>query len=543
MTEIEAAFRRHAEAHAQRVLSHLDRDPDSPAYGCFDRDHWHYKIRDFPSSILQQGVFLLEALRKGRLSAGVDTRRAGEWALAAINALARQVRRRGAVDEYYPREQSYPAAAFALWAAARVLTDWKAEGAGLYGRVDWAGLARLRDHLAGRVETEASNQYAAGVAALALAERVPELDRSDGPTGAHAGRLFALQHAEGWFPEYGGPDFGYLTVTLDALADYYEATRDGRAAEASLRAIEFLASLVGPDGRLPWTLNSRNTDYVTPYGLVRAAADNPLASWLVKELFGTLGRPAHSLWAIDDRYHLHYIYASVVRSLPYLKQMAAPKGPSHPAELWLPGCGFWVVRRGASGEALYAGARKGGVVRVQSPGGATRLDNGWRVRAGATVFTTNWWSDHWQIVKGEGSLRIEGAMQSCRFHRSTPLRHAVLRALALAIGRRLTPLLKRVMIFRRGRSVGPWRRREITTDESGFKIRDEFAAAPGRTAVPAPRQNLRHVASAGGFHPEEWLEPLHGTEPLDLASGGVRELRRSWQPLETEKAAGEGGVS
>ena len=45
-----------------RILSQIDRDPNSPTYGCCDRNFWHYKIRDFPSAILQQSGYGLALL-------------------------------------------------------------------------------------------------------------------------------------------------------------------------------------------------------------------------------------------------------------------------------------------------------------------------------------------------------------------------------------------------------------------------------------------------------------------------------------------------
>ena len=46
-----------------RVLSQLNRDADSPLFGSFDRNFWHYKIRDFSSIILQQGMLVLDVLK------------------------------------------------------------------------------------------------------------------------------------------------------------------------------------------------------------------------------------------------------------------------------------------------------------------------------------------------------------------------------------------------------------------------------------------------------------------------------------------------
>lgn len=525
----ESAFRRYGEHQARRVLTQLDRDPDSPTYGCFDRNHWHYKIRDFRSSILQQGLFLLEGLHRGDLALGAEPRLAREWALAAINALSRQVDRAGGVDEYYPYERSFPASAFGLYSACRVLRDWQDEGSALLERVEWAGLARLAGNLALRSELQASNQYAAAVAGLALAADLSPLGIESGVARFHAGQLLDSQREEGWFDEYGGPDFGYLTVTLDALVDYFEVTADERASAAIDRAVDFLADLVGPDGELPWTLNSRNTDYVVPYGLVRTATRNPRAAWLVSTLFGRIGDPGHAIWATDDRYHLHYIYASIVRAIPYVSGMGESSPPDPPSRQWLPDCGFWVHRNRRAGVAVYVATRKGGVVRVHRSGSdPTQLDHGWRARQGSTIWTSNWWGDHWRVDATADGLRIEGRLQACRHQLASPLKNAVLRIASWFLRERLAGWLKRVLIFRPSGARGPDFSREIRVTDSGVELADRFGPLPGCVARPSVRQNLRHVASADSFHVEEWYEPLHGDESQPLDTGGERRIQWSW---------------
>ena len=42
-----------------RLLTNLDRDPDSSNYGCFDRNYWHYKVQDYSSALLQQSALTL----------------------------------------------------------------------------------------------------------------------------------------------------------------------------------------------------------------------------------------------------------------------------------------------------------------------------------------------------------------------------------------------------------------------------------------------------------------------------------------------------
>jgi hypothetical protein len=508
---------RYAAFQARRILTQMDRDPGSPSHGCFDRNHWHYKIRDFPSAILQQGAFTLEALRRGDVRLGVEPTQAGPWALAAVNALSRQVDDCGRVDEYFPFEASYPAGAFGLYVAARLAWDWERNEPALARGIDWPGLRRLARHMTSRIEPQASNQYAAGIAGLALAARVPQFSIGPEEARRHADRLFASQHDEGWFEEYGGPDFGYLTVTLDALADYGDATGDPRVAMAVQRAVEFLAGQVGADGALPSSLNSRNTDYVVPYGLVRAAARLPAASWLVHRLFAGADDPGHFLWATDDRYHCHYVYASVVRSLPNLGAMVPPAEPDRPARLWLPGCGFLVARDVAAGCSVHVGARKGGLVRVHRQGAVPVVDHGWRIRRGKGLWTTNWWSSHWKIGFAGDRLTLDGQAQAVGYTRATVLRHMVLRMLSRVLHDRVTPLLKRIMIFRKGSDTGARFCREVLLADGAVRVTDRFGPWEGAQAEAGPRQNLRHVASADSFHVEEWLTPLLGDVRLDLS--------------------------
>ncbi len=524
---VEEKLRHYARCQRARVLTQMDRDPASPTFGCFDRNYWHYKIRDFPSSILQQGAFLLEALRTGCLEGPLPAEQAEAWCVGAVGALGRQVRRGGSVDEYYPFEESYPAAAFGLYAAARLLVDWQSDAPHLLRQIDRAPLRRLARHVAARREDEAANQQAAGLAGLALAAQLPRLGVTAAQVEEHAKRLFGAQHAEGWFNEYGGPDFGYLTVTLDALCDYHDATGDARALRAMDRAVDFLAGMVGADGRLPSTLNSRNTDYVVPYGLARLGRRNATAAWLVETLFRDADAPEHFLWATDDRYHAHYIYASVVRSLPHLGKMIDAQAPTQETT-WMPGCGYW-TRWAADGTwTAFVAARKGGLLRIHRKGAPPVVDHGWRIygKEKEQRWTTNWWSDAWAVEKTEDALRLEGPCQPMQYHVPTPAKHGALRVLSRAMGRRLIPWLKRAMIFRPGHASEASFERRIRIDEAGVRVEDRIAKPAGAAVRRAPRQNVRHVASADSFSAEEGLRPLR-EERCEEVEGAV-EVLSAW---------------
>lgn len=490
----------------------MDRDRDSATFGCFDRNYWHYKIRDFPSSILQQGIFTLEAIRNGTLCWEAPKPIIESWCVAAINALGRQVDHRGRVEEYYPFEGSYPAAAFGLYAACRILSDWQNHAPNLFSQVNRAPLQRLALALSRRAETRASNQQAAGLAGLALAVKLDLISQDQSRIETLADQLFNSQHEEGWFEEYGGADFGYLTVTLDALADYYEATGDDRALQATDRAINFLTTVTGVDGQLPWTLNSRNTDYMVPYGLTKAAIRTPQAGWLLANLFENLDAPSHFLRATDDRYHCHYIFASIVRCLPYLEKMIAPQPPQEEQSTWLPGCGFWIYRSPHRSWSACVGSKKGGLVRIHRQGLPPLTDYGWRVVEKGQIWTNNWHDQQWHIGREAGSIQIAGRLQRGKFQVPNPYQHLILRVLAWVLRERLIPLLKRALIFQPQGRNGAKFERVIKIDETGVFIQDAIAEVKSEQVIASPRQNLRHVASADSFSLEEWAESLPEVE-------------------------------
>lgn len=35
-------FQSYAEHQVARILTQMDRDPQSPTFGCFDRNYWHF---------------------------------------------------------------------------------------------------------------------------------------------------------------------------------------------------------------------------------------------------------------------------------------------------------------------------------------------------------------------------------------------------------------------------------------------------------------------------------------------------------------------
>lgn len=497
-----------------RLLSQIDRDPTSPTFGCADRTWWHYKTRDFPSIILQQAG---EAVWAAAEILDADPRSPGlrELAAASCRFWDERARRFGAFEEYYPYERGYPPLAFSTRSIARLVAVGAVDRSSVA-----AGLELAARQLTRRFEAEAANQQVAGLAACAWLHRLDPGLVSARDLDRIVDRTLRLQHPEGWLPEYGGPDTGYLTVALDCLWDAVDACGDERLVGAARGAVRYLDDIVGRLGGSPGMLNSRNTDYLLPYGVLRAArsTDDELAlrgERLFAHVVRGLEGPDHPLHATDDRYLCHYT------GLSWMRAAAEPAGnriavagagrPEPSAALATRIAGPVTLVEGAglafvsAGEVSLAVAVKKGGLLVGDVSGRALGDFGWTVRSGNQTAVTNWWSSSWEASVNDHQVRIVGSLVPVRRAASTPWRHLALRMVALVAGRRLIGLLKRRLIHRE--ASGRWRlERTVTWTGDTVTVEDRIEGLQGSEEVErSPRASKRYVASADTYHREDLL--------------------------------------
>lgn len=98
-----------------KILTNLDRDPQSPTYGCFDRNHWLLKIRPFSSGTLQQSCLTLSIVYSHDFDGNIYYKNdyIKRWSIASIIFWQKILNKNGTVDEYFRREGSLPSTAFA----------------------------------------------------------------------------------------------------------------------------------------------------------------------------------------------------------------------------------------------------------------------------------------------------------------------------------------------------------------------------------------------------------------------------------------------
>lgn len=504
------------------MLTQLCRDGEHPLFGSFDRSHWHYKIRDFSSMVLHQGVILLDLIARGEMEfclPDLNTTRAAEWRAGSLRFWLTQQRRNGSFDEYYPFESGFPPTAFSLYATS-VVTQEAAPDDDLL-----QGMSRAAAFLLSRRESEAVNQEVVALAACSLAGRAGvTLDAS--ALSRRWDQLFAEQSPEGWFHEYGGADTGYLSVACDALWDYYSISGDERALQALHAATQYIHSLLTVADDIPAMINSRNTDYLVPYGLASFAQEDRLASEVVHRSLRRIDDPSHFFHHIDERYSVHYVYTSICRALGPLGRMCDPDG-SAPKQQWFADARVFVHHAGD--ESVHVAAGKGGVVTRTQRDGQRAADYGWRGEIGGALTAT-----HWQEPKAEVEctvqehadqvdISIRMPLRTHRFLVPSPFKHFVLRVLARCCGRLLIPWLKDLLIFRKQKSQAVFLRR-IAIVGGEIRLDDGFEGTPVADLRHASGYSLRHVSSAGSFSLDELRsEPLSGftrvTEDDEQASG------------------------
>lgn len=504
-------FEKTLESLYPRLLTQACRDVTSPFYGCFDRNWWHYRIRDFPSVMLQQGGYT------AYLCSGVDRftehgQELRELAHASALFWNRRAAKRGAFEEYYPWERGYPPLAFSTLAMAKLLLEEV-----VYFEEIAKGLRKAARQLQRRFERQAGNQQVAGLAALAVIRKVRPALVNQQQFDRLKQKTLALQDEEGWFTEYDGPDLGYLSVTLDCLWDLYDVTGDRDYLVSAEKAFDFLHGFVMRRGGGAGMLNARNTDYIVPYGICRFVehSDKGLQEKgrdLLTMLFSDTGSQDHFFSAIDDRYWSHYIGHSVVRAAQVLEKAGAGKRSQRKVS---PGivpeqdfsyeqAGYLFRDVGHKETKLLVAVRKGGVFSVFNSSGTMLSDYGWVARKGKKQYVNHWWSDSWKVEISGNSLEVKGNLFPHREKVSTPFLHFGLRVMSFLFGRLVTGLLRRILIFKDNGSSIRFSRRIDPAGDS-IIVTDTIEGLGKKVILDrAPRASKRHVASADAWHREDF---------------------------------------
>lgn len=264
----------------RRILNAIDRDPYSPAYGCFDRRFWGWKLVDFPEATYQRNISPLAwCLKTGNHPHLSSSSILFDAVCAGLGYTVNIQHKNGSYDQAFPNEQSYGATAFlanSLLKGYKVIKDDCA--ADIQSRIEQSLLAAY-GFLIRHNETHGviCNHLAGAILSLLEGSVFFNETRFKRKAERMLEHVLELQSPEGWFPEYGGADPGYLSLCLHYLAGVYRKYPDQRLMKALDKTIDFLSYFIHPDGSFGGEYGSRGTSVFYPGGFALLRKENMLA--------------------------------------------------------------------------------------------------------------------------------------------------------------------------------------------------------------------------------------------------------------------------
>lgn len=106
-----------------RLLGLLDKNFQSPTFGCFDRNFWHYNITDFACARFQEAVLTLALLYNLNDPENIyfQDNKILSFIKGGIDFWCKIQKNDGSFEEWYPNEHSFVATAFSTYAISETL--------------------------------------------------------------------------------------------------------------------------------------------------------------------------------------------------------------------------------------------------------------------------------------------------------------------------------------------------------------------------------------------------------------------------------------
>lgn len=488
--------------NAQRVLTQVDRDPDSLSFGSCDRNFWHLKIRDFSSAILQQTSLTLALLYKYNFEGNIyyNNHFVRDWSIGALRYLSHIQLPDGSFNEYYPFEHGYPPTAFLLFSGCKTYQILQLQDDGIMNTLEKTGA-----YLSSHSETSAYNQEFASIAGLYLLYEI---------TGKEAYHLacktklrYALEHQsmDGWFPEQGGADIGYSSVALDMLAEYYWHSKDETVREPINKLISFLQYFVHPDQTIGGEYGSRNTTYLMPNGFATMELlGNEAAAAINHFIYEKIDLHTHFMNSVDERYLSHYVLHSFLRALIKI-QSCEMKSKTYQLPCFQPHYHVFehagLVTMCNDQYYVVCAPSKGGIFKVFDSGKEVAGDFGYRhfMKPGV-ISTTNWLDPEYKIEYGENEVKITGYFTVVKQKEQNPIYHLGLVVTSFLFGKKINTFIKKILLFtKKHEQIKFIRNIKFQTDT--IFVQDYFENNTGSPVVikSASNMSLRLVASGKFF--------------------------------------------
>lgn len=454
-----------------RLLGLLDKNPNSPTFGSFDRQFWHYNVVDFSCARYQEAVLTLALLYRYDFPGNIYYKNESifNWIDGALRFWLKIQNRDGSFDEWYPNEHSFVATAFTTYAISEAMLILGKEVPS-YDKVI-GGLKKASDWLLAYTDFTACNQVAGSVSALYnVYLLIGEKKYKDGAI-EKLKQLKERQDNEGWFPEYGGPDIGYLSLAIDYLSKYYYKSEDLMAKDMIDKALAFLVYFAHPDGTFGGEYGSRNTKYIIPSGIEYSCRWNENARRIASALRDSLGkRGSIGPYNLDDRYlsYIGYTYLQAHIDM-YDGDLLAPLYEGE-FNRFFKNSGLIIVSN--KGFYLVSNLKKGGVFRLTFRNTNFSInDSGIIAKIGDSLYTSGWLRQDEAFDVKDKNISVKTNMLKLSYRVMSSRELILSRLFQLTLGRftglslRVKDILRRMLITYKAKSnIQVDRTIEITED-------------------------------------------------------------------------------
>jgi hypothetical protein len=464
-----------------RIMGQLCRLPSMKTYGCFDRPYWNYGDYGTPRTRRQEAVLTLALLYTIDHEDNHYYKNAMllEWIKAAIDYWTTLQLRTGAFNELYPNEFNYTSTAFTSFAVSESLMLLKGELSLEQSYLDT--LRKAAEWLTSQREGLVINHDTGAVVFLYNMFLLTGDEKYSKYAEDKFNYIASSQDSEGWFNEYGGPDIGYLSLSIDYLAKYYQKSRNENVLPVVNKAIEFLSLFVHPNTTYGGEYASRNTEYLMPDGFEILSTQNEMANAIAEVIADAIrNRCAVTPLALDDKFLLYNGY-------DYLQAYVNNKYESADTTILPHNGSFYRYFNNSriavrSNEEFYsvANGNKGGALYVYFRGsGKSMDDSGVLVQTDGGMLTSCLLNKENNVEVSKNVLNISGKLGRPFDNKMTETKFLALRAFQMTFGRiqavslGVKEFLRKVLITR-SRSSQYGFEREIIFDRESVTIVDKI---------------------------------------------------------------------
>lgn len=533
-----------SERAARQAFSQWQREPASPSFGCFDRQYWGWKKKDFADATLQAAITLcLSYAARHNQTKDLPALLEGY-----VGYLERIQHADGSFDQAYPFER-----------APGVVHDLLTPFIKLWQSPHLDPIPAVRDRLEKVIRKSVAYALTSdekhGEIANHFAHYAWELINY-GKTFGHAEaqaygeryleRTLALfNEEEGWFREYDGADAGYQTRLLSFLTRIAALTGNEPLWAVCEKAATFFDAMLMPNNSLHPMLGVRSTALIYPSGFERLAARNAAFAPLAERVYsgwvtGVTPRPADVDFENGIRIAEDAFEAAAIREARLGGQPSVIPQPAF-RDFDLPEAGLYrrtlLAGESATRTVLFA-AKLGGVVVAYD-----RRPDGWHLVWEDSGYLLLLSDDTRWLVRRAGAgkadiiagdtLGAEATFEQALHEDLTPFKLLVLRTLNLTLLRSqwIGDLFKKIVVRRliSGHKSFPIvLKRKVTIRDLGVTVTDRLVADPGLAGrldgarlYRCRRTIGNHMASSRYYQPDDfvgsqkWLEPI----PLEVLDG------------------------